>query len=86
VDLEDAGKRKFLTLRGLELRPICRRARSQSLYRLCHRDSYTSRETPKSEEINSQIKETAPLKFTYQKPIAQEECNVDANRHTAREG
>jgi hypothetical protein len=31
VDLE---KRKFLTLRGLELRPLGRTARSQSLYRL----------------------------------------------------
>jgi hypothetical protein len=32
--LDDVEKRKFLTLPGLELRPLCRSARSQSLYRL----------------------------------------------------
>jgi hypothetical protein len=32
--LDDAEKRKFLTLSGLELRPLSRPARSQSLYRL----------------------------------------------------
>jgi hypothetical protein len=32
--LEDVEKRKFLTLSGLELRPLGRPARSQSLYRL----------------------------------------------------
>jgi hypothetical protein len=32
--LEDLEKRKFLTLTGLELRPLGRPARSQSLYRL----------------------------------------------------
>jgi hypothetical protein len=32
--LGDVGKRKFLTLKGLELRPLGRPARSQSLYRL----------------------------------------------------
>jgi hypothetical protein len=34
--LEDVEKRKFLTLPGLELRPLGRRARSQSLYRPSH--------------------------------------------------
>jgi hypothetical protein len=33
--LEDMEKRKFLNLPGLELRPLGRPARSQSLYRLC---------------------------------------------------
>jgi hypothetical protein len=33
--LEDVEERKFLTLPGLELRPLGRPARSQSLYRLC---------------------------------------------------
>jgi hypothetical protein len=33
---DDAEKRKFLTLPGLELRPLCRPARSQSLYRLSY--------------------------------------------------
>jgi hypothetical protein len=32
--LDDAEKRKFLTLPGLELRPLSRPARSQTLYRL----------------------------------------------------
>jgi hypothetical protein len=32
--LDDLEKRKFLTLEGLELRPLGRPARSQSLYRL----------------------------------------------------
>jgi hypothetical protein len=32
--LDDVEKRKFLTLPGLELRPLGRQARSQSLYRL----------------------------------------------------
>jgi hypothetical protein len=32
--LDDTEKRKFLTLLGLELRPLCRPACSQSLYRL----------------------------------------------------
>jgi hypothetical protein len=32
--LDDVGKRKFLTLPGLGLRPLGRPARSQSLYRL----------------------------------------------------
>jgi hypothetical protein len=34
--LDDLEKRKFLTLRGLELRRLSRPARSQSLYRLCY--------------------------------------------------
>jgi hypothetical protein len=33
-DLDDVEKRKFMTLPGLELRPLGRLARSQSLYRL----------------------------------------------------
>jgi hypothetical protein len=32
--LDDLEKKKFLPLPGLELRPFCRPARSQSLYRL----------------------------------------------------
>jgi hypothetical protein len=34
--LDDMEKRKFLTLQGLEPRPLRRSARSQSLYRLCY--------------------------------------------------
>jgi hypothetical protein len=34
ASLDDLEKRKFLTLPGLELRPLGRPARSQSLYRL----------------------------------------------------
>jgi hypothetical protein len=36
ADLDDVEKRKFLTLLGLELRPLGRSARSQSLYRLLY--------------------------------------------------
>jgi hypothetical protein len=39
--LDDVEKRKFLTLPGLELRPLRRPARSQSLYRLRYPGSYT---------------------------------------------
>jgi hypothetical protein len=42
--LEDVEKRKFLTLPGLELRPLGRRASSQSLYRLSHPGSHPSGE------------------------------------------
>jgi hypothetical protein len=34
--MDDMEKRKFLTLSGLELRPLGRPARSQSLYRLSY--------------------------------------------------
>jgi hypothetical protein len=34
--LDDVEKRKFVTLRGLEFRPLGRQARSQSLYRLSY--------------------------------------------------
>jgi hypothetical protein len=34
VGLDDVEKRQFLTLPGLEVRPLGRPARSQSLYRL----------------------------------------------------
>jgi hypothetical protein len=36
--LDDVEKIKFLTLPGLELRPLGRPARSQSLYRLSYLD------------------------------------------------
>jgi hypothetical protein len=34
--LDDVEKRKFLTLQGLEVRPLCHPTRSQSLYRLSY--------------------------------------------------
>jgi hypothetical protein len=40
--LNDMEKRKFLTLPGLELRPLVRPARSQSLYRLRYTGSPSS--------------------------------------------
>jgi hypothetical protein len=40
VGLEYVEKRKFLTLPGLELRPLGRPARSQSLYRVRYLESY----------------------------------------------
>jgi hypothetical protein len=38
--LDDLEKRKFLTLSGLELRPLGRPARFQSLYRLSYLGSF----------------------------------------------
>jgi hypothetical protein len=40
ASLDDVVKRKFLTLPGLELRPLGRPARSQSLHRLRYPGSY----------------------------------------------
>jgi hypothetical protein len=40
ASLDDVEKRKFLTLPGLELRPLCRPAHSQSLYRTRYPGSY----------------------------------------------
>jgi hypothetical protein len=42
ADMDDVDKRKFLTLQGLELRPLGRPARSQSLYRLRYSGSRNS--------------------------------------------
>jgi hypothetical protein len=43
ASLDDVEKRKFLTLPGLELRPLGRLARSQSLYRLRYPGSLSTR-------------------------------------------
>jgi hypothetical protein len=43
--LDDVEKRKFLTLPGLELSPLVRRVRSQSLYRPSYRGKYNGAET-----------------------------------------
>jgi hypothetical protein len=40
ADLVYLEERKLLTLPGLELRPVGRPARSQSLYRLCYPGSF----------------------------------------------
>jgi hypothetical protein len=40
--LDNVEKRKFLTLPGLELRPLCRPARSQSLYRMSYPGSFNT--------------------------------------------
>jgi hypothetical protein len=44
--LEDVEKRIFLTLQGLDLRPLARPARSQSLYRLRYPGSSESKIPP----------------------------------------
>jgi hypothetical protein len=46
ADLDDVEKRKFLTLPGLELRPLGRPAHSQFLYRLRYLSSYIRKKTP----------------------------------------
>jgi hypothetical protein len=50
--LDDVEKRKFLTLRGLEIRSLGRPARSQSLYRLRYPDSFIM--TPSERKYNKQ--------------------------------
>jgi hypothetical protein len=40
ASLDDVEKRKFLTLPGLELRPLGLPARNQSVYRLLNSGSY----------------------------------------------
>jgi hypothetical protein len=50
ASVDDAEKRKFLTLRGLKLRPLCLLARRQSLYRLRYR-SYLLLELNKKERL-----------------------------------
>jgi hypothetical protein len=40
ADMDDVENRKFLTLPGLELRPLDRPSRSQSLYRLSYLGSH----------------------------------------------
>jgi hypothetical protein len=47
ASLDDTEKLKFLTLSGLELRPLGRPALSQSLYQLPYRSSYTTRNNKK---------------------------------------
>jgi hypothetical protein len=43
TSLDDVEKIKFLILRGLELQPLCRPARSQLLYRLSYPGSEVHR-------------------------------------------
>jgi hypothetical protein len=45
--LDDVKKKNFLSLPGLELRPLGHPARSQSLYRLRYPGSYTQRVSKK---------------------------------------
>jgi hypothetical protein len=46
ASLEDVEKRQFLTLPGLELRPLGRPARSQALYRLSYPGSLKNTKYP----------------------------------------
>jgi hypothetical protein len=46
--LDDVEKSKFLTLPGLELRPLGRPARSQSLYRLRYPGSFITCSSPQN--------------------------------------
>jgi hypothetical protein len=58
--LDDMEKRKFLTLPGLELRPLSRPARSQSLYRLRYPGSFFSHHGWQKLEENG-------IKFKYER-------------------
>jgi hypothetical protein len=52
--LDDVEKKKFLTLTGLELRPLGRPARSQSLYRLRYPSSDCITEGAKLENVKDE--------------------------------
>jgi hypothetical protein len=56
--LEDVEKRKFLTLSGLELRPLGRPARSQSLYRL----RYSGRVLNSNTDVKVKISSLSPFR------------------------
>jgi hypothetical protein len=51
--MDDAEKRKTLPLPGLEFGPLCRPARSQSLYRLSYPGSYKAKYTRTYENIET---------------------------------
>jgi hypothetical protein len=51
VGLDDLENRKFLTLQGLEVQPLSRTARSQSLYRLRYPGYKKKRTTNCSERV-----------------------------------
>jgi hypothetical protein len=53
ASLDDMEKRKFLTLPGLELRPLSRPERSQSLYRMRYPGSQTLKCIPNVFYISS---------------------------------
>jgi hypothetical protein len=55
--LDDVNKWKFLTLPGLEFRPLGSKARSQSLYRPRYRNE--------EQEAKLQVCNTSPSHFTY---------------------
>jgi hypothetical protein len=50
--LDYMEKWKFLTLPGLELQPLGRPARSQSLHRLCYQSDVLPRHLPRTAEEN----------------------------------
>jgi hypothetical protein len=53
--MDDVDDRKFLTLPGLEHRPLGRAARSQSLYRLSYPGSYLPGWTEKNYEKSESV-------------------------------
>jgi hypothetical protein len=60
--LEHMEKRKSLTLRGIELRPLGRPASSQSLYRLRHPDSCAPPPTQPYKKQSSEQRFAQPAK------------------------
>jgi hypothetical protein len=61
----DVEKRKLLTLLGLELRPLGRPSRSQSLYRLCYPgSSERKRQSKASAQVLGRLTHHVTFPFT----------------------
>jgi hypothetical protein len=61
--LDDVGKRTFFTLPGLQLRPLCRPSRNESLYRLRYPSSLLS-QSRRRKNLHSQLTDrNRPLKL-----------------------
>jgi hypothetical protein len=70
---DDVEKRKFLTLPGLELRPLGRPVRIQSLYRLCYPGSLVDT----SNRLNFQLggmRSTGYSSKIYDNPFESYDC------------
>jgi hypothetical protein len=84
VGLDDMENIKFLTLLGLELRPVRRPARSQSLYRLSYLDDATLEMFPRRVKlrVNSSVTRYDPAVTEYYDNYV--DITLIVKRHNAR--
>jgi hypothetical protein len=83
ADLDDVEKRKFLALQGLELRPLGRPARNQSLYRLRYPGSFVNKEYASENNDNFLCNLHYLFKFVTKNYIVNN--NIVARRPVARQ-